>query len=186
MEAQRQRLMTEREAQARLRAERLAKLEQLRILAEQRQEERVGLQNTMGGEELFPPDAPAGPAGPNIIGGGFRSSRGGVYLGGRQKQVVGSGMWDWADPNKNGIANAFSPVGDVFKKTIPSFLIHQGLPAVGEFAGSKLGFGQQGRDLANMGANELGNVTGLGLKRFKKGSPEAKAFMKSLRDRKRK
>ena len=150
-----------------------------------------------------------------------------VYLGGRQKSCIGSGMWDWADPNKNGVSNAFDPnkngVANAFDpnkngitsfatnaanqvanqaknlvspytsqienfgtKTLPSFLIHQGLPAVGEFAGSKLGLGQQGRDLANMGANELGKVTGLGLKRFKKGSPEAKAFMKSLRDRKRK
>jgi len=79
-----------------------------------------------------------------------------------------------------------SQIEDFGKKTIPSFLIHQGIPAAGEFVGSKLGLGQQGRDLATMGADELGKVTGMGLKRFKKGSPEAKAFMKSLRDRKRK
>ena len=90
----------------------------------------------------------------------------------------GSGFFDFLDPNKNGVANAFKPVG--------SYLIHQGLPAIGEFAGNKLGLGKEVKDLASMGANELGNVTGLGLRRFKKGSPEARAHMARIRGMKRK
>ena len=87
----------------------------------------------------------------------------GVHLGGRQKSITGQGFFDFLDPNKNGVANAFRPIENTVTKTIPSFLIHQALPTVGEFAGSKLGLGKQGRELATMGANELGNVSGLGL-----------------------
>jgi hypothetical protein len=63
-----------------------------------------------------------------------------IYHEGRH--LVGMGMWDWADPNKNGVAKAFDPkqngVSNAFEKTftpqlgrdITSGLIHQALPAV--------------------------------------------------------
>ncbi len=117
---------------------------------------------------------------------------------------TGQGIWDWADPNRNGVANAFDPnrngvanafdpnrngvanafdpykngvanafdpnkngittgINNFATKTLPSALIHYALPAAAEFVGSKFGVGNEARKLGEMGATELGNVTGLGL-----------------------
>jgi hypothetical protein len=88
------------------------------------------------------------------------------------------------DPNRNGIKKGVEKIikdtgAEKFvTKTLPSTLIHQGIPAVAGFLGSKIGLGEQAKQLGKMGANELGKVTGMG---FKKGSPEMKAHMAKLR-----
>ena len=104
------------------------------------------------------------------------------------------------DPNRNGVAKAFDPNRNGIKsgiekvirdtgaekfvtKTLPSTLIHNVLPGAAEFVGSKFGVGKQARQLGEMGANELGKVSGLGLK---KGSPEMKAHMAKLRSMRKK
>jgi len=131
--------------------------------------------------------------------------------------IVGGGDWDWLDPNKNGVAKAFDPnqngvaqsvnnttnsikssfedggeANKFFTRTLPSTLIHQGIPAVsgalGGLAGEALfpegGFvsgiigNQIGKQLGNVGADELGRATGYG---FKKGSKEAKEHMAKIR-----
>jgi hypothetical protein len=125
----------------------------------------------------------------------------------RTKMLNGEGFFDFLDPNKNGltkkITKAFDPVAKAFDpnrngvtkfvkdkgidkfvtKTLPSTLIRQGIPAVAGFLGSKIGLGEQAKKLGQMGANELGKVTGMG---FKKGSPEMKAHMAKLRSMRKK
>ena len=119
----------------------------------------------------------------------------------------GKGFFDFLDPNKNGVANAFDPnkngVANAFDpnkngvakyadnigatnfvtKTLPSALIHNALPIAAEMIGSKFGVGNEARQLGEQGATELGNVSGMG---FKKGSKEAKAHMAKLRSMRRK
>lgn len=123
----------------------------------------------------------------------------------------GEGFFDFLDPNKNGVARAFDPnrngiaktldpnrngirsgiekfvkdkgIDKFVTKTLPSALIHKALPAAAEFVGSKFGVGKQARQLGEMGAKELGKVSGMG---FKKGSPEMKAHMAKLRSMRRK
>lgn len=127
---------------------------------------------------------------------------------GRRK---GDGIFDFLDPNKNGLARAFDPnrngvkkglakafdpnkngitkfvkdkgIDKFITKTLPSTLIKQGIPAVAEFVGSKFGVGKQARALGEMGAKEVGKVSGMG---FKKGSPEMKAHMAKLRSMRKK
>jgi hypothetical protein len=80
--------------------------------------------------------------------------------------MKGKGMWDWADPNKNG-ANQF------FTRDLPSGLIHQGLPAVGAtlggIAGAELGpvgsmaGAYAGRKAGEATANKIGELYGYGL-----------------------
>jgi hypothetical protein len=135
-----------------------------------------------------------------------RTQGGSVYLKGYDR-IRGDGIFDFLDPRKNGIAKAFDPVAKVLDpnrngikkgvekvirdtgaekfvtKTLPSTLIRQGIPAVAGFLGSKIGLGEQAKKLGQMGANELGKVTGMG---FKKGSPEMKAHMAKLRSMRKK
>ena len=98
--------------------------------------------------------------------------------------VDGTGMWDWADPKKNGVEKAFT-------QDLPSVLIHKALPAVvssatGALVGAAtenpvLGFaaGQTiGKVAGNKAGDALGNATGYG---FKKGSKEAREHMAKLR-----
>jgi hypothetical protein len=88
------------------------------------------------------------------------------------------------DPNRNGIKRGVEKIikdtgaEKFITKTLPSTLIHQGIPAVAGFLGSKIGLGEQARQLGEMGAKEVSKVSGMG---FKKGSPEAKAHMAKLR-----
>jgi hypothetical protein len=143
-----------------------------------------------------------------------RTQGGGVYLKGYDR-ISGDGLFDFLDPNKNGLTSKLSKAFDPNKngvtsglskafdpnkngvtkfvkdkgidkfvtKTLPSTLIHQGIPAVAGFLGSKVGLGEQAKKLGDMGANELGKVTGMG---FKKGSPEMKAHMAKLRSMRKK
>jgi hypothetical protein len=93
------------------------------------------------------------------------------------------------DPNRNGIKKGVEKIikdtgaEKFITKTLPSTLIHQGIPAVAEFVGSKFGVGKQARALGEKGASELGKVSGMG---FKKGSPEMKAHMAKLRSMRKK
>ena len=116
----------------------------------------------------------------------------------------GTGMWDWANPKKNGIAKIFDPKQNgaekVFTKDLPSALIHKALPAVvGSVAGTATtaltgnpyaGFvaGQTlGKYAGKKAGDALGDATGyglgLGLKpgHLIKGSKEAKEYMVSIR-----
>ena len=125
----------------------------------------------------------------------------GHYRIGGQTQIPGGmmegeGMWDWADPKKNGLERAFRPknIAKAFEpvtkfadrtgvtkfvtKTLPKTLIEKGVPMAAEFVGSKFGVGKQARALGERGAKELKKVSGLGLK---KGSPEMKEHMARLR-----
>ena len=122
------------------------------------------------------------------------------------KHLVGMGMWDWADPHKNGVAKAFSPGGGAerFGKQVASTLIHKGIPLATQALASAganallpetmgvagIVAGQAGKKGGEKLADYVGGETGYGLggnlRRFKKGSPEAKAFMQSLRDKRMK
>jgi hypothetical protein len=126
-------------------------------------------------------------------------------------QVSGEGMWDWLDPNKNGVAKTFDPnqngVADAVKSTftpdlgraIAKPLIHEALPAVISTLASSGTTALTGNPLAGFAVGQtlgkyagkkagdaLGNEVGLGLKpkRLVKGSAEAKAFMASIRKKK--
>jgi len=84
----------------------------------------------------------------------------------RRKSLKGKGMWDWADPNKNGATQFFT--GD-----LPSGLIHQGIPAVGAtlggIAGAELGpvgsmaGAYAGRKAGEATADKMGELYGYGL-----------------------
>lgn len=95
------------------------------------------------------------------------------------------------DPHKNGLSKSLENTGQVLKqtftKTLPSALIHQGIPAVSGLIGSiaaeaiapeggpvsGLIGNTIGKKLGKMGADKLGQLTGYG---FQKGSKEAKEW----------
>ena len=83
-------------------------------------------------------------------------------------------------PKKNGAAKFFT-------KTLPSNLIHKGIPAatsaLAEIAAPEAGpLGAiAGKMAGDQIANAVAKSTGMGIKRFVKGSKEAKEFMASLR-----
>lgn len=99
------------------------------------------------------------------------------------------------------IKNAFSPHGKVatfFEKTVPSALIHTGIPIAGQVLGALGGTALApesgpvagmagsfaGKQAGNMLANKIGKMTGLGVKRkgrFVKGSAEAREHMARIR-----
>jgi hypothetical protein len=122
----------------------------------------------------------------------------------------GEGMWDWADPNKNGVAKAFDPnqngvakafepVKDVAEKTftpqlgrdITSGLIHTALPAVisgiassgtTALTGNPLAGFAVGQTLGKYAGNKAGDALGDATGYgFKKGSKEAKEHMAKIR-----
>jgi len=124
----------------------------------------------------------------------------GLYSG---SGLYGGGMWDWADPKKNGVAKAFDPkqngVADAFKpggsaEQFGRQVGHYGIPALtgalGGLAGGVLGGiatggaggefvgGVAGSALGSKAGNEINKAIGIG---FKKGSPEAKAHMAKIR-----
>jgi hypothetical protein len=100
-----------------------------------------------------------------------------------QVQMHGKGMWDWADPNKNGVADAFKPVTEPIRETFTPDLgrdiakeaIYKGLPIVGStlggIAGAELGpvgsmaGAYAGGEAGRMTANKIGELSGLGVRR---------------------
>jgi hypothetical protein len=84
----------------------------------------------------------------------------------RRKSIKGKGMWDWADPNKNGTTQFFT-------HDLPSGLVHQGIPAVGAtlggIAGAELGpvgsmaGAYAGRKAGEATANKINELYGIGL-----------------------
>ena len=92
----------------------------------------------------------------------------------------GDGVPNWLNTKKNGTAKFFT-------KTLPSNLIHKGIPAataaLAEIAAPEGGplSAMAGKMAGDQIANAVGKSTGMGIKRFVKGSKEAKEFMASLR-----
>jgi hypothetical protein len=84
----------------------------------------------------------------------------------RRKSLKGKGMWDWADPNKNGTTQFFT-------HDLPSGLVHQGIPAVGAtlggIAGAELGpvgsmaGAYAGRKAGEATADKINELYGIGL-----------------------
>jgi hypothetical protein len=130
------------------------------------------------------------------IGNAFNPNKNGVAKAFDPNQ---NGVAKAFDPNQNGVAKAFAPNGSAeqFGKQVASQLIHRGLPLAGQFAGNALGdflmpetgglggfaLGQAGKAGGNALGDYIGKETGYGLKpkRLVKGSPEAKAYMASIR-----
>ena len=92
----------------------------------------------------------------------------------------GEGIPNWLNPKKNGASKFFT-------KTLPSTLIHKGIPAataaLAEVAAPEGGpiSAIAGKMAGDQIANAVGKNTGMGVKRFVKGSKEAIEFMASLR-----
>jgi hypothetical protein len=105
-----------------------------------------------------------------------------------QMQMHGSGMkgkgaFDWLDPNKNGVAQAFAPISEPIKETftpqlgrdIAKELIYKGIPIVGSTLGGIAGaeFGPvgsmagafAGEQAGQATANKIGELSGLGVRR---------------------
>jgi hypothetical protein len=84
----------------------------------------------------------------------------------RRKSLKGKGMWDWADPNKNGTTQFFT-------QDLPREMVHQGIPAVGAtlggIAGAELGpvgsmaGAYAGRKAGEATANKINELYGIGL-----------------------
>jgi len=104
----------------------------------------------------------------------YRKSSGGSVL---------DDMRNAFDPNKNGVAKAFDPnqngTTEFITRTLPSTLIHQGIPAVagtlgsmaGEVIAPELGIvgavvgNQVGKQLGKMASDKIGEATGYGFKK---------------------
>jgi hypothetical protein len=106
-----------------------------------------------------------------------------------QMQMHGSGMFDFLDPNKNGVAQAFQPVAEAFQpggrgeqlgKEVAKELIYKGIPgATGALAGAAgaamqpgnpltpILFGVAGERAGEELAKEVGRQTGYGMRRRK-------------------
>jgi len=96
-----------------------------------------------------------------------------------QMQMHGSGMFDFLDPTKNGVQQAFQPVADVFTPETGRYIageaVHKGLPIVGAtlggIAGAELGpIGSMAGSYAGSKAGEaaatkIGEMYGVGMKR---------------------
>ena len=97
--------------------------------------------------------------------------------------MKGKGPFDWLDPNKNGVAQAFAPIAEPIKETftpqlgrdIAKELIYKGIPIVGStlggIAGSEFGpVGSMagafaGEQAGQATANKIGELSGLGVRR---------------------
>jgi len=97
--------------------------------------------------------------------------------------MKGKGMFDFLDPNKNGVADAFKPVTEPIRETFTPDLgrqiakeaIYKGLPIAGATLGGIAGaeFGPVGSmagsyaggEAGRMTANKIGELSGLGVRR---------------------
>jgi hypothetical protein len=74
-----------------------------------------------------------------------------------------------------------------FTKTLPKTLIHQGIPTAVGMATTALTDNPAlgaiaSKTVGKASADAVGKVSGMGVKRFAKGSPEAKEHMRKLRE----
>ena len=111
-----------------------------------------------------------------------------AYMASIRSRKSGKGMWDWADPKKNGVAKAFDPkqngVSDAFNKTFTPALGnqivdglkvagHYGIPAItgalGGLAGTALSGnpvgGVAGSALGSYAGNQIDKAIGIGIRR---------------------
>jgi len=115
--------------------------------------------------------------------------------------MKGKGMFDFLDPNKNGVAQAFQPVADTFTpdlgRDIAKELIYKGIPIAGStlggIAGAELGpvgsmaGAYAGGEAGRMTANKIGELSGLGMRRRRKGGAlyvaghKGKGFFEDIR-----
>ena len=125
---------------------------------------------------------------------------------GQADSVSGRGMWDWADPKKNGVAKALDPNENGVKQIVAPLgdqntwidagktAVHYGIPAttsaLGGAAGTVLGGpvgGVAGRALGSYGGAQINKAIGFGLgiskrkPRFEKGSAQAKEWGERMR-----
>ena len=115
--------------------------------------------------------------------------------------IAGEGMWDWADPRKNGISNVGKTIRDKMEqkginnrgalntlKTVGHYAIPATTGALGGLAGTAMGGmmgGIAGSAMGSYAGDKINKKIGIGLHpgqgRYPKGSPEAKEHMARLR-----
>ena len=141
----------------------------------------------------------------NHFGGGLYAGMGHGIHHHHHYHMGGQGMWDWANPKKNGLSNKISNVGKTIRdkmeekglnnrgalntlKTVGHYAIPAATGTLGGLAGSAMGGpmgGVAGSAAGSYAGDKINKKIGIGLHagqgRYPKGSPEAKEHMARLR-----